>query len=119
MSSGLAKLTAIQEASAIGGNRCTSRTVQVVDFQKGLEAALQDRPQWLTECIRVVDHISGGRGLPAKNWIVHLRLAWAPDLPGDAGRTGEPIRLDQGAAEYKRLEVIGDYEGCLAYLNRS
>ena len=75
----------------------------MLPFEKGSEAALEDLQRWITEFNRVVDHVSGGRGLPAKDRIVHLHAAWTPDLPGDAGLAGENIRLDRDS----RVQAFG------------
>ena len=76
------------------GNRSTLKTVHMLEFEKGSEVALEDLERWLVEFHRVVDHVSGGHGLPFKTLIVHLRACWTNTLPGDAGRAGENIRLD-------------------------
>ena len=55
------------------GNGSTLKTVHMLEFEKGSEVALEDLERWLVEFHRVVDHVSGGHGLPFKTLIVHLR----------------------------------------------
>ena len=120
LAANVTKLTALHDDVLASGSSCsTLRTVQMLDCEKGSEVALEDLPRWLTEFNRVVDHVSGGRGLPAKDRIVRLHAAWTPDLPGDAGRAGEDIRLDRDTAEYKRLEAAADFERCWSILIRT
>ena len=52
------------------------------------------------------------QALPFKILIVHLRACWTNTLPGDAGRAGENIRLDQETAAYRSMEAASNYEGC-------
>ena len=94
------------------GSRSTLKTVQMLDFEKGSDSALEDLDRWLTDFGRVADHVSGGRGLPAKDKIVHLRACWPATLPGEPGQAGENLRMAQETAEYKRMEAGGDCEGC-------
>ena len=98
------------------GNGSTLKTVHMLEFEKGSEVALEDLERWLVEFHRVVDHVSGGHGLPFKTLIVHLRACWTNTLPGDAGRAGENIRLDQETAAYRSMEAATNYEGCFNML---
>ena len=99
-----------------GGGRTTLKTVAMLDFERGTDKALEDLPRWLADFKRVADHVSGGRGLPAKDLVVHLRSCWPANAPGEPGQAGENMRLDQDTREYKLMEEAGDYQGCWTML---
>ena len=93
-----------------GGGRTTLKIVAMLDFERGTDKSLEYLPRWLADFKRVADHVSGGRGLPAKDLVVHLRSCWPANAPGEPGQAGESMRLDQDTKEYKQMEEAGDYK---------
>ena len=103
-------------AALRGGRRATLKTVTMLDFAKGSDKASEDLPRWLADFKRVADHVSGGKGLPTKDLVIHLRACWPPNAPGEPGHAGESMRLDQDIKVFKQMEDVGDFAGCWAML---
>ena len=92
------------------------KTSQTLEFPVGTEAALEDLDWWLQEFDRVVDHVSGGRGMMAQDRIGHLLACWPEET-----NVGKNMRMDQRQLDYLEAEQRVDYEYCwkklLATLN--
>ena len=80
-------------------SRTTFKTTQLLDFPKGSVDALENLDMWLDELNRVVNHVSGGRGLVPQDKITHMLAAWPMETD-----VGENLRMDQRTLEYKEKE---------------
>ena len=83
------------------------KTSQTLEFPVGTEASLEGLDGWLQEFDRVVDNVSGGRGMIAQNRIGHLLACWPKET-----NIGENMRMDQRQHDYLEAEQRCDYECC-------
>ena len=76
-------------------------------WPKGSAAYLEDLEEWYTDFYRVVNHLSGGRGLVPEDLIVQIWIAWP------AGTlVGECLREVSRRADYRVSEANRDFGTC-------